>query len=100
MVSIPRSEFAPFRPGAPRWNVDGGYSFNSSVGIRPVQTQFGGKPIPLRDCSFNSSVGIRPVQTSARRRPPSATYATFQFLGRNSPRSDLGAWLDSHAAHH
>ena len=89
-VSIPRSEFWSFgprpRPQHPRRRV----SFNSSVGILVVRTL-------MLLCGlegnhgFNSSVGILVVRTlySMMLALPCSQ---FQFLGRNSGRSDGAAW--------
>jgi len=63
-VSIPRSEFWSFGPGAARRAGDNPTSFNSSVGILVVRT-------------------TRVVRGSRKQR-------AFQFLGRNSGRSDSG----------
>ena len=60
--------------------------FNSSVGILVVRTNQQHQYRALRRC-FNSSVGILVVRTSSAM-PLVDPQSPFQFLGRNSGRSD------------
>ena len=86
-VSIPRSEFWSFgHEGATGLPGHDDARFNSSVGILVVRTS----SIPTAGCptaSFNSSVGILVVRTRIAARS-TRRYTAFQFLGRNSGRSD------------
>jgi len=87
-VSIPRSEFWSFGRGRCLLSSVRDESFNSSVGILVVRTPPSGIHSTRGHLSFNSSVGILVVRTAwafAAR----AAYSEFQFLGRNSGRSDV-----------
>jgi len=88
-VSIPRSEFWSFGPRARtamRWTDP---SFNSSVGILVVRTGGSYKEPEVAVCCFNSSVGILVVRTLVHHYNHALRFVQFQFLGRNSGRSDL-----------
>ena len=63
------------------------WCFNSSVGILVVRTWVGHRGI-ARPASFNSSVGIPVVRTRANFQKSCCASPWFQFLGRNSGRSD------------
>jgi len=87
-VSIPRSGFCPFRPGAERPRRRISFGFNPSFGILPIQTCSGAcigqrcsdafqslvrdsahsdypklLAIYPQACGFNPSFGILPIQT-------------------------------------
>jgi len=95
-----------------RWRLPA--SFNSSVGILVVRTWNGCSVLRGQGSSFNSSVGILVVRTPPLERrvgPPACFNSSvgilvvrtresvpiccilhlFQFLGRNSGRSDFGS---------
>jgi len=91
-VSIPRSEFWSFGPV--QQIPDGALQrrFNSSVGILVVRTQ--SRRLRLaRSARFNSSVGILVVRTAGAGITSSVCFM-FQFLGRNSGRSDAIRGVD------
>jgi len=90
-VSIPRSEFWSFGRSPLAYNDVQAHGFNSSVGILVVRTRNRGLP-RWYPCRFNSSVGILVVRTRSYVQEAGKA-EVFQFLGRNSGRSDA---LDGH----
>ena len=69
--------------------ANGAYCFNSSVGILVVRTRMDFVFIQVtQDRCFNSSVGILVVRTSSTSGSTTNRKPGFQFLGRNSGRSD------------
>jgi len=87
-VSIPRSEFWSFGQEEAQTQPEPKPGFNSSVGILVVRTF---QALGRRDLrtGFNSSVGILVVRTRLAIFGAAGS-GKFQFLGRNSGRSDLG----------
>jgi len=86
-VSIPRSEFWSFGRAGFDGRGFGDASFNSSVGILVVRTSAARHWEERPTGRFNSSVGILVVRTRATP-SPNVKLGRFQFLGRNSGRSD------------
>ena len=89
-VSIPRSEFWSFGPGAAAYAAQSLVSgFNSSVGILVVRT-IGLIEVEISNSSVFQFLGRNSGRSDLEYVVLREFFPGFQFLGRNSGRSDLG----------